>query len=355
MRPGMAVLYVENRIIARLLLDLLKVEIEHRVVLAVQHHETDGVLADLVHDFPQSDEIARALRHLHRFARAQQPYKLHDFHIEHTLAVRDRLHGGLHPLDVAAVVGAPHVDHLGKAAVELGFVVGDVGGEVSIAAVRFEQRTIDVVAESGGAEQCLVAILPVLDRRALRRWQTALVDFVLGLQLFDRSADLVAAFDQRAFRIEHVVLHIERSQILTDHRHHHRDGLGAHQRKPLVFRHLIERAPVLGGERLADGFEIIARIESVGDRDRFAKRLAIAQEGRTREHVDLRACVVDVVLARHVMAGEGQQVGERIAEHRAAAMPDMHRAGRVGRDVFDIDLAGRGAAAIVGSRPDRGA
>ena len=35
----------------------------------------------------------------------------------------------------------------------------------------------------------------------------------------------------------------------------------------------------------------------------FAQRLAVAQKGRAREHVDLRAGIVDVVFARHVIAG----------------------------------------------------
>src|SRR5690606_37933906 len=55
-----------------------------------------------------------------------------------------------------------------------------------------------------------------------------------------------------------------------------------------------------------------------------------------REHIDLRARVVDVIFARRLVAREGQQIGERIAEHRAPAMPDMNWTGGVGRDIFDI-------------------
>jgi hypothetical protein len=40
-------------------------------------------------------------------------------------------------LDIAAVIGAPDVDEVVKAAVELVLVVGDVGGEIGIAAVGF--------------------------------------------------------------------------------------------------------------------------------------------------------------------------------------------------------------------------
>ena len=47
----MAVLDVKYRVVAGLLDHLGQIEIEHRVVFAVEHHEADRVLADLVHDF----------------------------------------------------------------------------------------------------------------------------------------------------------------------------------------------------------------------------------------------------------------------------------------------------------------
>ena len=88
------------------------------------------------------------------------------------------------------------------------------------------------------------------------------------------------------------------------------------------------------------GDEIVAGVEPGRDlADLVAQRLAVAQHHRARQHVDLHAGVVDVVFLGDLVAGEGKQVGERIADHRAAAMADMHRAGRVGRDIFDIDLA----------------
>ena len=69
------------------------------------------------------------------------------------------------------------------------------------------------------------------------------------------------------------------------------------------------------------------------------QRLAIAQESRAREHIDLRARVVDVVFARDVMAGEREQICQGIAKHRAAPMADMHGPGRVGGNIFDVDRA----------------
>ena len=108
---------------------------------------------------------------------------------------------------------------------------------------------------------------------------------------------------------------------------------------------------MLGRKRCADRLQIIAGIEPFRNlADILAERLAVAQERRAREHIDLGAGIVDVIFPGDVMAGKVQQARQRIAEHRAPAMADMHRAGRIGGDVFDIDLAGSTCrAASVGS------
>ena len=107
---------------------------------------------------------------------------------------------------------------------------------------------------------------------------------------------------------------------------------------------------MLGLQRLADRLEVIAGIQPLGNlADRLTERFEVAQERRASEHVDLSAGVVDVVFAGDVIAGEGEQIGERVAEHGATAMADMHRAGRIGRHVLDIDLvAAADRAAAIG-------
>src|ERR1700681_4298398 len=76
--------------------------------------------------------------------------------------------------------------------------------------------------------------------------------------------------------------------------------------------------------------------------------------GRPRQYVDLRAGIVDVVLAADRVTGFFEQRGEDVANDRAAGMPDMQRTGRVGRDVFDIDLtaAAHRRIAIGGGDPE---
>src|SRR5262245_54490545 len=96
---------------------------------------------------------------------------------------------------------------------------------------------------------------------------------------------------------------------------------------------------MLRGEFPSNRFEIITRIKTVGNgADILTERLAVAQKGRARQNIDLRARIVDVVLARYIVAGERQQVRERITEHCATAVTDMHGSSRVGRDIFDVDF-----------------
>ena len=88
---------------------------------------------------------------------------------------------------------------------------------------------------------------------------------------------------------------------------------------------------MFGRQRLADRLQIVAGIEPLRDRaDVLTERFQVAQIGRAREHVDLGAGVVDVVFAGDIAARELQQAAQRIAEHGAAAMADMHRPGRIG-------------------------
>jgi hypothetical protein len=54
--------------------------------------------------------------------------------------------------------------------------------------------------------------------------------------------------------------------------------------------------------------------------------------------VDLLAGIVVIELARYRAALPLEQRGDRIAERRLAAMADVQRAGRIGRNELDLDL-----------------
>ncbi len=99
---------------------------------------------------------------------------------------------------------------------------------------------------------------------------------------------------------------------------------------------------MLVSERLADRLEVVPGIQAFRDRaDRLAERLAVAQVSRAGEHLDLGTGVVDVILARDVEPGGHEEICQHVADHGAAAMADMHRTGRIGRHVFDVDALAR--------------
>ena len=78
-------------------------------------------------------------------------------------------------------------------------------------------------------------------------------------------------------------------------------------------------------------------------------RFQIPQVNRTGQHIDLRATIVDVVLAGHVIAREIQQACQCIAKHRAARVPHVQRPRRVGRDILHVRFlpSAHGRPAIV--------
>ncbi len=140
------------------------------------------------------------------------------------------------------------------------------------------------------------------------------------------------------------MFYIERGEIVADHRHHAVDCDRADIFEPLGLRAAGERVAIFLRQRRADAFQIVAWIEALGNFTyRLAHRLKVAQMRRAGEDVDLGAGIVDIIFARHRMADEFEQIGKSVAKDRAASMADMHGAGRVRRDIFDIDLEPDGA------------
>src|SRR5262249_35408017 len=66
------------------------------------------------------------------------------------------------------------------------------------------------------------------------------------------------------------------------------------------------------------------------------ERLAVARHHGGVERLHPAAGVVDVVLALHPVAGEVEQVRQRVAERAGPAVGGVEDAGRVGRDELDL-------------------
>jgi len=152
------------------------------------------------------------------------------------------------------MIGAEDVDHVIEAALELGAVIGHVGGEISVAVIRFDESAIHIVAKIGRTEQDLLAVLPIVGQLALGRRQTSLVDETFCAQILDRLSDFVGfAVDQRALGKEHVMLDAKSGQIGAYHLQHHLDGLGAHGRKPFRLFHIVKPRTVFLRKHFTDG------------------------------------------------------------------------------------------------------
>src|SRR5262249_4345230 len=108
--------------------------------------------------------------------------------------------------------------------------------------------------------------------------------------------------------------------------------------QPFRLRLVLQCRAVLGRECCPDRLEVVAGIEPFRyGADVLSPRLAITQERGARERVNLRAGIVDIVFAGDVEARAREQIGERVAEYRPATVPDMHRSGRIGGYVFDVN------------------
>ena len=333
----MGVLHIENRVILRLLGHLVEIKVQRRVVLPGQHVEPRHVRPHLLDDVAQSDERPRPFRHLERLAILVELHQLRQLDIQRHASARQRADGGIHPLDIAAMVGAENVDQLVEAPRDLVPMIGDIGREIGPGAVRLHDRAVHVVAMLGRLEQRLFPRLPILGHLALGRLQRALVDQALLLQFLDRRFDPARAV-KGLLGIEDVHLHADGRQVLADQVHHCLGREIAHLFQPVCFRLVQKRVAVLFLQRLADGNQIIARIKPLGDLGRQAVRLAVPLIGRPRQHVDLRAAIIDVILPRDLIARKGQQRSQRVAKDRAPRMANVQGSGGVRADILDVYL-----------------
>src|SRR6202048_1492401 len=87
-----SVLNIENGIVAGLFDDLLKIEIENRVIVTVEHHESDRVAAHFVDHFPQAYALPCPFGHFYGLTASQQPDQLHDLDIEIGAAAATRFY-----------------------------------------------------------------------------------------------------------------------------------------------------------------------------------------------------------------------------------------------------------------------
>ena len=127
-------------------------------------------------------------------------------------------------------------------------------------------------------------------------------------------------------------------EIGADQVQHGGDAAAAEHRQPVGFGRLQPAVTVAADDRLGDRDQLLGRIPPLGRLRRSAAQgFQVPMVHRARQHVDLGAVIVDVILARDRETHLGEQARERVAEYRAAPVPDVQRPGRIGRAVLDVD------------------
>jgi hypothetical protein len=245
---------------------------------------------------------------------------------------------------------------LSKPALELVEVVGDVGGEIGIEAVVALHDAVLLVAEGGGLEPFgavlevdVAGLFQLLDGA---RHHAGVVEAALGEPDVEMHAEFLevgaaigqlfgqhVAMDVGPVFAEQVLAGedqgVEAGLVVVSVGHAGQHGFGRMHVAVAVglldlFRHLVHVAALVGVGR---------------EGQRLVEQRQVTQPGRHGEDVHLAAGIVDVVLARHLVAGEGQQRRQAGAVGGAAAVADMQRAGGIGGNEFDLQAARHPAVA----------
>ncbi len=217
------------------------------------------------------------------------------------------------------VVGAPDVDEVVEATAELLGDVADVRREVRRFAVRAVDDPVLVVAERRRAEP---------DRPVL------FVDVTPLAQPLDRPVDPALVVEPGLARPD-VEVDAERLEARLDPRPdptgrpmaHHPDRVGPGGGR---------LGPDLVGERRGDLDHVVALVPILRDRLTPPQR-----HDRRAEVPDLAAGVVEVVLARHALPARLEDPAEQVADEGPARVPDVERAGRIGRHELHVHDAPR--------------
>src|SRR6185312_716571 len=166
--------------------------------------EAARVIADLLAELPQGDELRLALAHGDLFAATKQAHELDQVDFE---AVTRLTHGHeprTDPCDIPVMVRAQDIDEPLKPQLALLEVVRDIGGEIGLYPILANDHTILLIAEFGRSEP---------DRAIL------LVEAALGFELLERVVDL-ALVAQLAFRVPPVENHAELCEVIANIREH---------------------------------------------------------------------------------------------------------------------------------------
>ena len=199
-------------------------------------------------------------------------------------------------------------------------MVANVRHEVGVATIRLDDGAVLVVHEAG---------------RGKIRGSRVFVK--VRLQEFEGLLDVPAFADVRLVG-NLVEMDAEGIEVLTDFREFGIDAVTDEERVGfLVFLEVF--VPELLLDVLRDVDEVDAMVIVIPEDGSFlAEELAIADIEGMAEMLDLVPAVIHVIFAGDVVSPSIEEIRDAIADCSAPRMPKVQVAGRVGRNVFDVDL-----------------
>ena len=258
-----------------------------------------------------------------------------------TVLQAKRAHRRPHLNQVVVGVGAPDVDLAIQAALgEAQPVIRDVLSEVRRLA-------------AGANDHPSLFVLDLIGRVEPHR-SVLLVDLAALPQRLHRVLEIAGAHHLRLREpaVETDPELLAHALVLADH------PLHAERREDprlLLERQAAEALALARQDRARDIRDVLALISLRRQRRVLAQELAVPDRDGLSEHVELRAAVLDVELAGHIGAEEGEHAPERVPERAAARVGEMQRSGRIRRNELDLDPLARkdiGASIPIGRTTD---
>jgi len=218
-----------------------------------------------------------------------------------------------------------------EAALALVEVVSQIARDVCGLAVALDDDPVFVVAELAGAQPS--GAVGLVDVAELAQTRHRVIDGTRFVQVVLVEVD--------------VEVDAEIVQARLDVAEHQVDAGGAERLLQLLGRQRTQVTRVHLHDPRGDVEDVLPAVAVVGRR-----LVAVRRDQAAREPVDLRAVVVEVVLARDHAALRLEDPREAVADGRPTGAADVDRTGRVRRDELEVhrDAVVEGAAAVALAR-----
>ena len=312
----MRILHIIDRVIAALLHQQIKIDINCAVYRVADQFVTCRIHTHSLYKVFKGDDITGALRHTHVFAVLDKVHQLPNHDLNLLGPVPQDLSDSLESSHVAAMVCTKHIDGYVRRVLRTGHFIAEIrniSSNIGVITIRFNDHPVFIIAVIGGAHP----------PRALGFKKLTILFHLLN------DAVGLARFKYRVFVEEDIKVGTETVQRLFNLCEH---KLGSDFTENFCGVFGVERVWALGENLIFDIGNIGARIAV------FRGRLSLGcSKKRVYEPINLSAVIVEVVFAHHICALGFEDIGERIAHGRPAGSTQVDGAGGVSRDEFKVN------------------